>query len=108
MTTKPRPKLKGKRKRKPKRIAVIQDSCTGCSGSPVCQEYCPTEKCMVLVTDEDNPTFQVMTVDPLKCMGCTKCMSKGPDGTFLDGCPWDAIEMMLTKDYEAEHGELPY
>src|SRR5919205_1103569 len=38
------------------------------------------------------------------CIECQKCISKGPDGAFLDGCPWDAIEMVPTEDWEAMHG----
>jgi len=26
----------------------------------------------------------------------------------LEGCPWDAIDMVSTKDYEAVLGPLPY
>ena len=29
------------RKRKPVVIAVINDACTGCAGSPACVDYCP-------------------------------------------------------------------
>ena len=42
------------RKRKPKRLAVINENCTGCSGSPACVEYCPVEACMFWVPDEDT------------------------------------------------------
>jgi hypothetical protein len=27
---------------------------------------------------------------------------------YLDGCPWDAIDMVKTPDFEADFGELPY
>lgn len=98
----------GRRKVKPKTLAVITEACTGCAGSPVCQPYCPVEECMVLVPDERAYPLQRVVVDPLKCVGCKKCLSRGPDCTFLDGCPWDAIVMVSTRDWEAEHGELPY
>jgi ferredoxin len=56
----------------------------------------------------ENPPFGRIEVDKTTCIGCAKCTSKGPDGTFLDGCPWDAIEMHATEDWEASHGvELP-
>ena len=32
-----------KRKRKPHIMAVINECCTGCAGSPACVEYCPVE-----------------------------------------------------------------
>ncbi len=108
---KSRPLSRGRtnlRKRKPKQLAVIIESCTGCSGSPACVEYCPVEKCMFWITDEDNPPFGVIEVDKSTCIGCARCTSKGPDGAFLEGCPWDAIEMVDTAEWEAEHGvELP-
>ena len=34
------------------------------------------------------------------CIGCKKCIAKGPDDTFLDGCPWDAIDMVPTAEVE--------
>lgn len=100
-------KFIGRRKVKPKLLAVITDACTGCSGSPVCQIYCPVDECMLLVAAE-TPPFQRIWVDPLRCVGCKKCISRGPEGTFLDGCPWDAIQMIATQEWESEHGELPY
>src|SRR3984885_16320935 len=75
------------RKKKPKELAVITECCTGCAGSPACVEYCPVEDCMFWVPDEDNPPFGRIAVDPILCIGCKKCLSKGPDGCFLDGCP---------------------
>ena len=63
---------------------------------------------MVLVRDERAYPFQRIRVDPLKCVGCRKCVGRGPENTFLDGCPWDAIVMVATREWEAEHGKLPY
>jgi len=109
VATTTKPKISTKRKKKPLWLAVINECCTGCSGSPACQEYCPVDDCMVLVTDEESGGSACwIEVDPMLCIGCKKCTSKGPDGAFLDGCPWDAIEMVGIKEYEAEHGELPY
>jgi ferredoxin len=92
------------RKKKPKEIAVITECCTGCAGSPACVPYCPVEDCMYWVPDEDHPPFGRIEVDPQLCIGCKKCTSKGPDGCFLDGCPWDAIEMVPTEEVEATLG----
>lgn len=107
MATTVKPKIQTRRKKKPQWLAVINECCTGCAGSPACQEYCPVEDCMVLVKDEDT-NFCRIEVDPLLCIGCKKCTSKGPEGSFLDGCPWNAIDMVDTKEWEAEYGELPY
>ena len=105
------PKSKGTltpRRKKPKELAVITECCTGCAGSPACVEYCPIEDCMFWVPDEDHSPYGRIQVDPLLCIGCKKCISKGPDGCFLDGCPWDAIVMVETTEVEKEVGVMPY
>ena len=60
------------------------------------------------VPDEDNPPFGRIQVDPILCIGCNKCTSKGPEGSFLDGCPWDAIVMIDTAEIEKEVGVMPF
>ena len=97
-----------KRKRKPHILAVINECCTGCAGSPACVEYCPVEDCMYWVPDSQHAPFGRIEVDPLLCIGCKLCTSKGPEGAFLEGCPWDAIDMVPTSEWEAKHGPLPY
>lgn len=92
------------RKKKPRELAVITECCTGCAGSPACVPYCPVQDCMYWVTDEDHPPFGRIEVDPALCIGCKKCTSKGPDGCFLDGCPWDAIEMVAIEEVETRLG----
>jgi ferredoxin len=96
------------RKRKPHILAVINEQCTGCSGSPACVEYCPVQDCMFWAPDEDHPPFGRIIVDPLLCIGCKLCTSKGPDGAFLEGCPWDAIDMVPLAEFEGDFGALPY
>ncbi len=96
------------RKRKPKSLAVINESCTGCSGSPACVEYCPVEACMFWIPDEDTPPFGRIEVDKSLCIGCARCTSRGPEGLFLEGCPWNAIDMIDTATWESEHSvDLP-
>ena len=97
-----------KRKRKPHILAVINECCTGCAGSPACVEYCPVEQCMYWMDDPDQPPFGRIVVDPLLCIGCKLCTSKGPEGAFLEGCPWDAIDLVPTGEWEAGHGVMPY
>jgi ferredoxin len=101
-------KFGGRRAKKPKILAVVTDACTGCAGAPVCQIYCPVDQCMLLSRAEDAFPFGRIWVDPLKCVGCRKCLKEGPEETFRDGCPWDAIQMVPTTQWEMEHGELPY
>ncbi len=100
--------LTNRRKRKPPIMAVIQDNCTGCGGSPVCRELCPVEGCMQLIHDDQFSPFGYIWVDPLKCIGCKKCVTKGAQGTQIEGCPWDAIRMTPVAEVEAEYGELEY
>ena len=108
MATKVKSKRDVQRKRKPKILAVINDACTGCGGAPICITECPVEKCMFEVENPSAPAFNRVDVDPLLCIGCKKCISKGPMDTFLEGCPWDAIDMMPLDQYEAKYGTLPY
>jgi len=96
--------LTTKRKKVPKILAIINECCTGCAGSPACVDYCPVEDCMYWIPDEDHPPFGRIEVDAYLCIGCKKCTSKGPDGSFLDGCPWDAIEMIPTPEVEKQLG----
>jgi ferredoxin len=100
--------LTNRRKRKPPTLATINDSCTGCAGSPVCQALCPVENCMQLIHDDTVNPFGYIWVDPLKCIGCKQCISKGKDGIYLEGCPWDAIDMVPTPEVEEIYGELEY
>ena len=92
------------RKKMPRELAIITELCTGCAGSPACVDYCPVEDCMYWIPDEDHPPFGRIEVDPFLCIGCKKCVSQGPNGTFLDGCPWDAIEMIPLAEWEATYG----
>ena len=101
-------KQNNQRKRKPRIVAVINAACTGCSGSPACVDYCPVESCMIWVDDQDHPPLGRIEVDPLLCIGCKLCITKGPNGTLLDGCPWDAIDMLSLETIESDFGPLPY
>lgn len=85
------------RKKAPKHLAVVNEGCTGCAGSPVCIDCCPVEACIYWVPDEEHPPFGRVEIDLATCIGCAKCASKGPDGILLDGCPWDAIEMVAAQ-----------
>jgi ferredoxin len=97
-----------RRKRKPHIVAVINEMCTGCSGSPACVDYCPVADCMFWVPDADHAPFGRIMVDPILCIGCKLCTSKGPDGAFLEGCPWDAIDMVPLAEFESKYGSMPY
>ena len=49
---------------------------------------------MYWTPDEVHPPFGTVMVDAATCIGCAKCAAKGPDQILLDGCPWDAIDMV--------------
>ncbi|MFZ5565320.1 MAG: 4Fe-4S dicluster domain-containing protein [Thermodesulfobacteriota bacterium] len=82
-----------KKVRAPRRRALILDWCTGCGGVPVCRVYCKFDA-LHLVADEENYPFRRMTVDAVRCVGCGACVSGGPDGLVLTGCPWNAIRLV--------------
>jgi ferredoxin len=63
---------------------------------------------LAVIPDYDHPPFGRIEVDPLQCIGCKKCLSKGPEGAFLDGCPWDAIVMVDIAEVEKEVGPMSY
>ncbi len=96
--------MTGNRKKKPMIVAVTTENCTGCAGSPVCINYCPVDECMYWIPDEDHPPFGRIEVDAQTCIGCKQCIAKGPDGTLLDGCPWDAIDMVPMTEIEENLG----
>lgn len=81
------PPTKRKRARK---IAVIEPWCTGCGGAPVCMIYCK-KGALIPVADHEAYPFKRMTVDSRLCIGCGACITSGPMETRLGGCPWDAI-----------------
>lgn len=80
-----------KRKRV-KKIAVIEAWCTGCGGAPVCMTYCKKDAIQP-TRDKDVYPFKYMTVDNSLCIGCGSCVTAGQMGIRLSGCPWDAITM---------------
>lgn len=69
--------LKKKRKGTPL-LAVMDESCTSCAGSPVCELHCPVEDCINLLYEETPngglKPYRVW-VDNDKCIGCQMCFS---------------------------------
>lgn len=73
--------------------AVVTEGCTGCGGAPVCRIFCPRDA-LVLFEDRENEPFRRMQVDESACTGCGSCVSRGPQGVHLLGCPWNAIRLV--------------
>ena len=83
------------------KIAFVTERCTGCGGAPVCRVYCPCGA-LRLVDDIDHFPFKRMQVDPNLCTGCGACVSRGPKGSRIFGCPWDAIRMTALQEAVGE------
>ncbi len=87
--------------RKKRFVAVIDETCSGCAGTPICRTFCPTEGALEYVPDEASHHFMRMRVNPEKCIGCRSCVTRGHNGAHIEGCPYNAIRME-----PAENGEL--
>jgi ferredoxin len=46
------------------------------------------------IADPENYPFYYMRVNPKYCAGCSACIAGGRDGLRINGCPWDAIDMI--------------
>lgn len=59
-------------------LAVMDENCTSCAGSPVCELHCPIENCINLLYEETPAgglkPYRVW-VDNDKCIGCQMCFS---------------------------------
>jgi electron transport complex protein RnfB len=97
----------GPRKKVPKELAVINaDNCTGCES---CLEVCPVDCIEMRTIDRGivKGTQQWCEIDLERCVGCEVCVhipQKKTNPYELTVCPWDAIEMVPTDDWEAVHG----
>ena len=84
-----------------KMVAEIDESCTGCAGTPICQIFCPTDGALEYVFDDSSFHFGRMTVNPEKCIGCRNCVTRGYLGARIEGCPWNAISISARNTTEA-------
>jgi ferredoxin len=59
-------------------LAVMNENCSSCAGSPICELHCPVENCINLLYEETPAgglkPYRVW-VDNDKCIGCQMCYS---------------------------------
>jgi ferredoxin len=59
-------------------LAVMDENCSSCAGSPLCEAHCPVENCINLLYEElpqgGLKPYRVF-VDNDKCIGCQMCYS---------------------------------
>jgi ferredoxin len=59
-------------------VAVMDENCTSCAGSPLCESHCPVDECINLLYEElpggGLKPYRVW-VDNDKCIGCQMCYS---------------------------------
>lgn len=59
-------------------LAVMNENCTSCAGSPLCEVHCPVDNCINLLYEEmpghGLKPYRVW-VDNEKCIGCQMCYS---------------------------------
>ncbi len=59
-------------------LAVMDENCSSCAGSPICEAHCPVDDCINLLYEElpggGLKPYRVF-VDNDKCIGCQMCFS---------------------------------
>ncbi|MCH7896644.1 MAG: 4Fe-4S binding protein [Candidatus Methylomirabilales bacterium] len=84
------------KKKRPRLMAVVNDSCTGCEA---CIPFCPVD----CIDHESPPEYEGAVIPPVRirwheCIGCQIC------ARVCEGMAWDAIDMISTDQFEAEFG----
>jgi ferredoxin len=68
----------GKKRKGTALLAVMNESCSSCAGSPLCEVHCPVDNCINLLYEElpqgGLKPYRVC-VDNEKCIGCQMCFS---------------------------------
>ena len=86
----------GKKKKKPKLMAVVdEDNCTGCQ---VCVPFCPVDCIEPVNYEKYNIPIPPVQVRFNECIGCQICAK------VCTKLTWDAIRMIPTEKFEEEYG----
>ncbi len=83
----PKPAPVAKAKKKPKELAVVNQS--GCTGCEVCVEFCPVDCILLVGGDALQPQKKLVEIDLDICIGCKLCVKY---------CPWETIEMIPNEE----------
>ncbi|MFQ5988846.1 MAG: 4Fe-4S dicluster domain-containing protein [Candidatus Methylomirabilales bacterium] len=83
---------KTKKKKRPRLMAVVNDSCTGCEA---CIPFCPVD----CIDHEPSSQYTGAVIPPVRirwheCIGCQIC------ARVCDGMAWNAIDMITIDDFE--------
>ena len=91
------PKAMQAKKRKPKLMAVVEESnCTGCE---VCVPFCPVDCIESVAPDKhENRPIPPVQIRFNECIGCQIC------ARVCTQLTWDAIRMLPTAEFEQQYG----
>jgi NAD-dependent dihydropyrimidine dehydrogenase PreA subunit len=87
VTPPPKPAPVAKAKKKPKELAVVNQS--GCTGCEVCVEFCPVDCILLIGGDPLQPQKKLVEIDLDICIGCKLCAKY---------CPWETIAMLPNEE----------
>lgn len=87
---------KTRKKKRPRLMAVVNDSCTGCEA---CIPFCPVD----CIDHEAPADYTGAVIPPVRirwheCIGCQIC------ARVCEGMAWDAIDMVSIDQFEADYG----
>ena len=87
---------KTKKKKRPRLMAIVNESCTGCEA---CIPFCPVD----CIDHEPPSDYTGAVIPPVRirwheCIGCQNC------ARVRDVMAWNAIDMIPIDDFEEQFG----
>jgi len=87
---------KTRKKKRPRLMAVVNESCTGCEA---CIPFCPVD----CIDHEPPSKYTGAVIPPVRirwheCIGCQIC------ARVCDGMAWEAIDMIPIGEFEEQFG----